>query len=587
MKQLPAKGQITRKELKQVGYITIEGNRLKRSAPVEAIKGVGAVKGKKLRKYGIKTVGDFRSQKVAGFDPMSIFRKKPKPKPKRKKKVQPPKKATTTVSKTVKQKPPKKYEDLAFFRLSEDSSYGFREPWDDEIIVVREEKKGDKRDLRQVKIKKFNEKRDEDVISTANYQISRGVDARAYTEKTLLQCLREAKTKADNPNYQFRIKKTITKKAIDARTGKPVTHKFHIVQLRKKFKAKRKIKPPKPPKKPKIKDEKSIWNKREVIEVEGLPVKVTSEDISFDLARSAYRNTSWSPEKRAISRQKDYISDMQSMYNSLTKYAKSEEQKAFLNQEFLNWRTKYIQKFHDLLSSHSRIASSAIVGGARFPVQRMRKYNDQYDNKAKAFNDWNDKVQNAIRRKLQKMTPAHEIQMDRDRDLHRSLRTINGTYSKEHWAHKEQGTAGVGYFRGLEKSNLYKRLETLARNGELEELNRQLKIIETEQRDKYKRQFFTKAHKIWRLPLLAKRRQEQEKQAGADGIKSLLKFKGGEVVNNYKIDRTQIIFDEKYLPKDLWLKLKRNGWNRTKNGIYQRKITGNSEYDAKRIVGGL
>ena len=54
------KGQITKKELKSVGFVARD-NELRSDAPVESISGIGSVKGAGLRKEGIKTVGDYRS----------------------------------------------------------------------------------------------------------------------------------------------------------------------------------------------------------------------------------------------------------------------------------------------------------------------------------------------------------------------------------------------------------------------------------------------------------------------------------------------------------------------------------------------
>ena len=55
---------IETKELKQTGRYLDKKGRLKSTAPVEAIKGIGSKKGKALRKQGISTVGDYRRQKV-------------------------------------------------------------------------------------------------------------------------------------------------------------------------------------------------------------------------------------------------------------------------------------------------------------------------------------------------------------------------------------------------------------------------------------------------------------------------------------------------------------------------------------------
>lgn len=53
------KGQITKTELKSVGFVAPD-NKLKNSAPVESISGIGVKKGEMLRKGGVENVGDYR-----------------------------------------------------------------------------------------------------------------------------------------------------------------------------------------------------------------------------------------------------------------------------------------------------------------------------------------------------------------------------------------------------------------------------------------------------------------------------------------------------------------------------------------------
>lgn len=53
------KGQITSKEIKSIGYLDSNG-RLRDSAPIESVAGIGVSKGRYLRSKGIKTVGDFK-----------------------------------------------------------------------------------------------------------------------------------------------------------------------------------------------------------------------------------------------------------------------------------------------------------------------------------------------------------------------------------------------------------------------------------------------------------------------------------------------------------------------------------------------
>ncbi len=86
------KGQITKKEMKSVGYVTSD-NKLKNSAPVESMSGIGVKRGEMLRKSGIESVGDYKkSFKIFLQEQRASKKHKPvkKPKPSKKpKKVKP------------------------------------------------------------------------------------------------------------------------------------------------------------------------------------------------------------------------------------------------------------------------------------------------------------------------------------------------------------------------------------------------------------------------------------------------------------------------------------------------------------------
>jgi len=79
---LPSKiktGQITKNELKSVGFVTPD-NKLRSSAPVESISGIGIKKGAMLRAGGIDDVGTYKKS-FKDFFLEQRARKKPKPKP--------------------------------------------------------------------------------------------------------------------------------------------------------------------------------------------------------------------------------------------------------------------------------------------------------------------------------------------------------------------------------------------------------------------------------------------------------------------------------------------------------------------------
>ena len=102
------KGQITKKELKSVGFITPD-NKLKSSAPVESISGVGIKKGSMLRAGGIENVGEYKK----GFRDFILEQRAKKPKPKpikpKPKPMKPKPKPIKPKPKPIKPKPKAKY----------------------------------------------------------------------------------------------------------------------------------------------------------------------------------------------------------------------------------------------------------------------------------------------------------------------------------------------------------------------------------------------------------------------------------------------------------------------------------------------
>lgn len=82
-----------------------------------------------------------------------------------------------------------------------------------------------------------------------------------------------------------------------------------------------------------------------------------------------------------------------------------------------------------------------------------------------------------------------------------------------------------------------------------------------------------------RLAELDKRQAEKEQPADNTA------FPGGEIVRNLEADRLQIIFDEKP-DEDTRAALKQNGFRWSpRYGAWQRQLTQNAEYAARRVLG--
>lgn len=98
-------------------------------------------------------------------------------------------------------------------------------------------------------------------------------------------------------------------------------------------------------------------------------------DIPADLARNAFYNTSFTPEKRGEQYRTDYANTMAQDYARLKAQAEKGGALDMLDDVFARYRAGYASRYRAWLSAHGRCVSSMITGPARFPVSRAEKAN--------------------------------------------------------------------------------------------------------------------------------------------------------------------------------------------------------------------
>jgi hypothetical protein len=300
-------------------------------------------------------------------------------------------------------------------------------------------------------------------------------------------------------------------------------------------------------------------------------------DLNFETAVNAYRNTSWSPEERAIEEQKEYVNHMERIKKDLTRYVRNEEQGKILEKEIEKYRLAYLSKKHALLHRRAGIASPMITGPSRFPTERMRKKNEMDHRKTGEFIDWKKKAKTAIKRKITGATTAAEELSDLKIDIIDDLKQAAFKKYKD-------GEKAPSYIRTNAKARIMGKLTTLAVNGQIKELEQMLDMITVKQ--KSGPTIFTNRHKIWLLLEGAKRLKEKKAARKISGITNMFSFTGGKVVNNHNDERIQILFDDKPSAK-VRSDLKSSGWRWSpRNSAWQRKNTRNAEYSVKEIIKG-
>ncbi|WP_020211112.1 hypothetical protein [Gilvimarinus chinensis] len=152
-------------------------------------------------------------------------------------------------------------------------------------------------------------------------------------------------------------------------------------------------------------------------------------DIKAETAASAFNNTSFSPEKRGAMIRAEYalalINDRKEIQNAVdaakergATVATGAEQ--IIDNWFIGHRTGLRSAYSAYIGSHSRVASPAITGPARFPVERNRKRCDAADNKLKAISEYRDKSKKQVLRALLPHGDGIEIRTD-DPDASKKL----------------------------------------------------------------------------------------------------------------------------------------------------------------------
>ena len=273
--------------------------------------------------------------------------------------------------------------------------------------------------------------------------------------------------------------------------------------------------------------------------------EVNLEDF-WDIACRAFHGTSFSPEKRAA----QYIRDYETALNDDLNNMPEDEKERYI--------TKYKEWVRILFDKHSRILSAMITGPARFPTRRNEKANNSYDSTTKEFNEWRERSQKAIARRIEEAKPAEQKEAE---EWERVKDMIDNHFLP---------------------TNLYNKLETIARHGKVEIINKAIDYIK-EQNEKRKSPIFTSRHKFWKLAEVAQNSiAKKESSENKDSVE--IEFEGGKVVKNFSEDRLQIIFPGKPDSETI-SKLKSNGFRWSPRFMaWQRQLTDNSYYACARVV---
>lgn len=273
------------------------------------------------------------------------------------------------------------------------------------------------------------------------------------------------------------------------------------------------------------------------------------------LAQRAHYWTSFSPEKRGEQLIKDYQSELDADILFLTENNISEEIK-----------TEYAAKFTRLLTSwlhaKSNCTSTMITGGSNYNVRRAEKANRSESRHYEIFAEWRVRAKKAIVRKA-KPAKTYSSELERYRaeldGMKKNHELMKEGNKKIKEAHKT--SADISEYLKTTFGVAPHMIEWTMKFGfGLSNNLANIKRVED------------------RIKLLEKK----ETIAATSGNKET-DFNGVKVVENYEIDRLQIIHESKPSAEVIQI-LKKNGfkWSPS-NKAWQRQLTENAKWSLRYI----
>ncbi len=302
------------------------------------------------------------------------------------------------------------------------------------------------------------------------------------------------------------------------------------------------------------------------------PLEGIEKDITFEEATAAHNGTSFSPEKRATSRIKDYTETLKSDFEMIKKVVKEEDAARF-NERFTQYREKYKALTKDYMSKQSRTFSTMITGGSNFPVQAMQKKMSYADNAMNRLIEYREKTLGRMRREFDQSVKDKAPIKSNDPD---AVTKLNTKLENQIISHNQMKAAN--------KIMRDKKLSSTQKRVELVKLGMSKELVGSISKNGFEGFYLTNSNA--KIKNIKARIKELEvlNQREKEGKASTLLYEGWKVKENIPEKRLQIFFDEKP-DADMRTLLKKNGYRWSpKNGAWQRQLTNNARYNAKALI---
>lgn len=233
------------------------------------------------------------------------------------------------------------------------------------------------------------------------------------------------------------------------------------------------------------------------------------------------------------------------------------------------YEAKYLQKWREWLAALSRCYSVLVTGPARFNSRRHERMNDYERAARKRLEDWREKVVKRINRQ-ERLTGWQEVErlqskLDTLTELHEKMKAANKIVRSKKMVEAEQIDELVAL--GLNEKQAIEILKPTERWQSVGFPTYQLQNNLAKIKDT---QAAIERHK-----------------AMAEADDKEIEFNGGRVVVCNSDERMRFYFDE--IPSvEVRNLMKRNAFKWSpKNGAWQRQLTANCKFDAKRILAEL
>ena len=264
---------------------------------------------------------------------------------------------------------------------------------------------------------------------------------------------------------------------------------------------------------------------------------------------------------------------IESAYNELKRFAKTDEQKALLKDELEQYRTGLISKYTAVLHADSRTMSAMITGPSKFPTKSNQKKLDTAMKRGNELLEWDTKARRAIKSKL---VGPQVISSDMPDAIEQLQKKIDK-------AEERQAT--------MKAANKIVKSKKLSEAEKISKLQTEVGFSEKISKELFKpddfgnRGFagFELTNNNANIKRMKGRIKELESKR-ADTTKEV-EFEGGKVVDNVEDNRLQIFFDDKP-DVETRSKLKGAGFRWAPSvGAWQRNRGANANYALSRAIG--